>query len=117
MAAAFALLPEAKGGGDERVTLDPALAAYVRSILPRNVAKYWMQRYSLFTLYDQGIQVCEWSVRVAKYWMQRYSLFTLYDQGIQVCEWSVYSGNKMKLEAQDSRLKTTLRLETSKQGC
>ncbi len=37
--------------------MDPSLAAYVRSILPRNVAKYWLQRYSLFTKYDEGIQV------------------------------------------------------------
>eukprot|EP00983_Pelagomonas_calceolata_P099504 1158464-Pelagomonas_calceolata.AAC.3 len=33
------------------------MTAYVRSILPRNVAKYWLQRYSLFTKYDEGIQV------------------------------------------------------------
>lgn len=41
----------------ERVVMDPSLAAYVRTILPRNVAKYWLQRYSLFTKYDDGIQV------------------------------------------------------------
>ena len=40
-----------------RVELDPDTAAYVRTMLPRNMAKYWLQRYSLFSKYDQGIQM------------------------------------------------------------
>lgn len=40
-----------------RVLLDPATAAYVRTLLPRNAAKYWMQRYSLFSRFDADIQL------------------------------------------------------------
>ncbi|KAF5831331.1 RNA cap guanine-N2 methyltransferase-domain-containing protein, partial [Dunaliella salina] len=57
MAATMALLPDGEQEESERVVMDPSLAAYVRSILPRNVAKYWLQRYSLFTKYDEGIQL------------------------------------------------------------
>jgi hypothetical protein len=56
----------------ERVVMDSSLAAYVRTILPRNVAKYWLQRYSLFTKYDNGIQVglvcrCKWGIGGKRY--------------------------------------------------
>lgn len=37
--------------------VDAQTAAYVRSMLPRNVGKYWLQRYSLFSRYDEGVQV------------------------------------------------------------
>lgn len=40
-----------------KVLLDAATAAYVRKLLPRNVGKYWLQRYSLFSRYDDGVQV------------------------------------------------------------
>jgi hypothetical protein len=40
-----------------KVALDPSTAKYVRNLLPRNVVKYWLQRYSLFSKYDEGIQV------------------------------------------------------------
>lgn len=43
--------------GTRRVLLDPATAAYVRTLLPRNAAKYWMQRYSLFSRFDADIQL------------------------------------------------------------
>ncbi|KXZ46728.1 hypothetical protein GPECTOR_41g693 [Gonium pectorale] len=43
--------------GTRRVTLDPSTAAYVRTLLPRNAAKYWMQRYSLFSRFDAGVQL------------------------------------------------------------
>lgn len=32
-----------------RVEMDGRTAAYVRKLLPRAAAKYWMQRYSLFS--------------------------------------------------------------------
>ncbi len=41
----------------QRVELDPDTAAFVRTLLPRNMAKYWLQRYSLFSKYDEGIQM------------------------------------------------------------
>ena len=41
----------------QRVVLDADTAAFVRSMLPRNMAKYWLQRFSLFSKYDQGIQM------------------------------------------------------------
>ena len=40
-----------------RITLDPNTAAYVRTLLPRSAAKYWMQRYSLFSRFDEGVQL------------------------------------------------------------
>ena len=48
---------EDKGFVQQHVKLDPDTAAYVRSMLPRNMAKYWLQRYSLFSKYDSGIQM------------------------------------------------------------
>ena len=39
------------------MVLDADTAAFVRSMLPRNMAKYWLQRFSLFSKYDQGIQM------------------------------------------------------------
>ena len=32
-------------------------AAFVRSLLPRSMAKYWLQRYSLFSKFDQGVEM------------------------------------------------------------
>ncbi|GFR47033.1 hypothetical protein Agub_g8718, partial [Astrephomene gubernaculifera] len=43
--------------GTRRVTLDPNTAAYVRTLLPRSAAKYWMQRYSLFSRFDSVVQL------------------------------------------------------------
>lgn len=37
--------------------IDNATAAQVRSSMPRQVFKYWLQRYSLFSKYDSGIQL------------------------------------------------------------
>ncbi|EFJ52391.1 hypothetical protein VOLCADRAFT_56022 [Volvox carteri f. nagariensis] len=37
--------------------LDPSTAAYVRTLLPRSAAKYWMQRYSLFSRFDNFVQL------------------------------------------------------------
>ena len=48
---------EASGTDRDWVELDANTAAFVRSLLPRNMGKYWLQRYSLFSKYDQGIQV------------------------------------------------------------
>ena len=48
---------EAEEHQQQRVELDPDTAAYVRTMLPRNMAKYWLQRYSLFSKFDQGIQM------------------------------------------------------------
>jgi len=48
-----------------RVTLDPGTAAHVRTLLPRPLSKYWLQRYSLFSKYDAGVQMDNegwWSV-------------------------------------------------------
>jgi hypothetical protein len=30
---------------------------YVRKLLPRKMAKYWLQRYSLFSRFDMGAQM------------------------------------------------------------
>ncbi|GAX75555.1 hypothetical protein CEUSTIGMA_g2998.t1 [Chlamydomonas eustigma] len=40
-----------------RVELDGETAAFVRTLLPRNMAKYWLQRFSLFTKYEEGVQM------------------------------------------------------------
>jgi hypothetical protein len=32
-------------------------AVYVRKLLPRKMAKYWLQRYSLFSRFDMGAQM------------------------------------------------------------
>ncbi|KAI8469588.1 MAG: RNA cap guanine-N2 methyltransferase-domain-containing protein, partial [Monoraphidium minutum] len=37
--------------------MEPAAAAYVRRLLPRHMAKYWLQRYSLFSRFDDGAQL------------------------------------------------------------
>lgn len=37
--------------------MEPAAAAYVRKLLPRGMAKYWLQRYSLFSKFDEGAQL------------------------------------------------------------
>jgi hypothetical protein len=41
----------------QRVDVDPGTAVYVRSLLPRAMAKYWLQRYSLFSRFDEGAQM------------------------------------------------------------
>ncbi|GIL62121.1 hypothetical protein Vafri_16397 [Volvox africanus] len=43
--------------GTRRVALDPRTAAYVRTLLPRSAAKYWMQRYSLFSRFDSAVRL------------------------------------------------------------
>ena len=40
-----------------RVGLGRGTAVYVRSLLPRAMAKYWLQRYSLFSRFDEGAQM------------------------------------------------------------
>ncbi|GIL81482.1 hypothetical protein Vretimale_1017 [Volvox reticuliferus] len=47
----------AEDDGTRRVALDPSTAAFVRTLLPRNAAKYWMQRYSLFSRFDSAIRL------------------------------------------------------------
>jgi hypothetical protein len=37
--------------------MDADTAVYVRKLLPRKMAKYWLQRYSLFSKFDQGAQM------------------------------------------------------------
>jgi hypothetical protein len=54
-AAATAALTRADGDGVR--WLDPATAVFVRKLLPRKMAKYWLQRYSLFTRFDEGAQM------------------------------------------------------------
>eukprot|EP00798_Chlamydomonas_sp_ICE-L_P018094 gene18094-24519_t len=39
----------------QRVTLDSDTAARLRSVLPRGMTKYWLQRYSLFSRFDEGV--------------------------------------------------------------
>lgn len=39
------------------VAVDNTTAARVRSSMPRQVFKYWLQRYSLFSRYDDGIKL------------------------------------------------------------
>jgi hypothetical protein len=56
-AAAAAAEEEERSLQQQRILLDPDTAAYVRTMLPRNMAKYWLQRYSLFSKYDEGIQM------------------------------------------------------------
>ena len=63
-----------------RVVIDPATAAYVRSLLPRNVHKYWLQRYSLFNRFDEGVQL-DTEVRTCVY-----VTVTVCD-GVCVCLW------------------------------
>jgi trimethylguanosine synthase len=41
----------------QRVELSPDEAAFVRTLMPRNMFKYFLQRYSLFSMYDQGIEM------------------------------------------------------------
>ncbi|GLI60971.1 hypothetical protein VaNZ11_003225 [Volvox africanus] len=43
--------------GTRRVALDPNTAAFVRKLLPRSAAKYWMQRYSLFSRFDSAVRL------------------------------------------------------------
>lgn len=45
------------GGGAGGVRLDAATAARVRRRLPRAAAKYWLQRYSLFSRFDAGCRL------------------------------------------------------------
>ncbi|GFH24656.1 uncharacterized protein HaLaN_22491 [Haematococcus lacustris] len=47
--------PAVRGVG--RLALEPGTKAYVRTLLPRNMFKYWLQRYSLFSKLDQGVQI------------------------------------------------------------
>ncbi|KAJ9515364.1 hypothetical protein QJQ45_016365 [Haematococcus lacustris] len=47
--------PAVRGVG--RLALEPGTKAYVRTLLPRNMFKYWLQRYSLFSKLDQGVQM------------------------------------------------------------
>eukprot|EP00955_Chlamydomonas_euryale_P081885 363637-Chlamydomonas_euryale.AAC.9 len=42
---------------NRHVRLDAATAAHLRKLLPRRVAKYWLQRYSLFSRFDAGVQL------------------------------------------------------------
>jgi capsule polysaccharide export protein KpsE/RkpR len=49
---------EASGAESHRpalVKLDGETAAFVRTLLPRNMAKYWLQRFSLFSRYEEGV--------------------------------------------------------------
>jgi hypothetical protein len=39
------------------IKVDADTAVYVRKLLPRKMAKYWLQRYSLFSRFDQGVQM------------------------------------------------------------
>lgn len=39
------------------MSLDAKEAIAVRKMLPRKMAKYYLQRYSLFSKFDRGVQV------------------------------------------------------------
>lgn len=39
------------------MALDPDDAIFVRKLLPRKMAKYYLQRYSLFSKFDAGVQM------------------------------------------------------------
>jgi hypothetical protein len=67
--------------------VDAQTAAYVRSMLPRNVGKYWLQRYSLFSRFDEGVQVgsCPSAERAASAcWMPASTLLS--------CSWTLRAG-------------------------
>ena len=59
--AALAVTVALSGGalGADDAPASPAAAAYVRKLLPRSMAKYWLQRYSLFERFDEGVRVDE----------------------------------------------------------
>ncbi len=56
----------ASGTGSQGVPkLEPTAAAHLRKALPRKLAKYWLQRYSLVSRFDMGVQLDSegwWSV-------------------------------------------------------
>lgn len=58
------------GSGGSGVRMDADTAVYVRKLLPRKMAKYWLQRYSLFSKFDLGaqmdVQVSVWVCGCAK---------------------------------------------------
>jgi hypothetical protein len=56
-AACAAAGAEAAAAAADGIKVDADTAVYVRKLLPRKMAKYWLQRYSLFSRFDQGVQM------------------------------------------------------------
>ena len=51
------LLRKRSGSSGKQMLVDPKTAAMAREQVPRRLFKYWLQRYSLFSKFDQGVQM------------------------------------------------------------
>jgi hypothetical protein len=56
-AACAAAGAEEAAAAADGIRVDADTAVYVRKLLPRKMAKYWLQRYSLFSKFDLGVQM------------------------------------------------------------